>query len=49
MPKEAVPTKDELENHQATFQKAEALRARSSPAPGPFPSAEEMQRQDRGR
>jgi len=44
-----IPTKKELKARRAFVRKLAALRALPSPGPGPFPSTEEMLREDRGR
>lgn len=46
---EAVPTAKELKARERLFAKLTRLRANNPAGPGPFPSTEEMQRQDRGR
>jgi plasmid stability protein len=46
---ENVPTAKELARRREVLQRAGRLRARRSPGRGPFPSAEQMQREDRGR
>jgi plasmid stability protein len=47
--KETVPTAAELKRRNELFQKVLKYRAQPSPSPGPFPSAEEMIREDRER
>ena len=44
-----VPTPEELSRRKAVVERAKRLRSRRSPGKGPFPSAEEMLREDRGR
>lgn len=44
-----VPTEKELKKRRAFYRKLARLRALPSPAPGPFPSTEEMIREDRMR
>lgn len=44
-----VPTAADLKRREALFESIMALRNRPSPSPGPFPSAEEMIREDRNR
>ena len=44
-----VPTARELRRRRRLFRELEELRSRVSPSPGPFPSTEEMQREDRNR
>lgn len=46
---ENVPTPSELARRKALLERARKLRSRPSPAAGPFPSAEEMLREDRAR
>ena len=46
---ESVPTAAELVRRRELLAVAGKTRARRSPRPGPFPSAEEMLREDRGR
>jgi len=46
---ENVPTADELKSRARFFREMEKLRARRPEAPGPFPSSEEMQSEDRER
>lgn len=46
---ENVPTAKDLARRKAFFRQARLARAARSPAPGPFLSAEEMQREDRNR
>jgi plasmid stability protein len=44
-----VPTGTELARRKEFIKRAARLRSRRSTASGPFPSSEEMQRQDRAR
>lgn len=44
-----IPTPHELARRRELFQKALRMSARRAPAPGPFPSTEEMLREDRAR
>ena len=44
-----VPPAKELARRKAIARSLAKLRARRSPSPGPFPSAEDMLRQDRDR
>ena len=44
---ENVPTPAELTRRKEVFLAAARLRSRRSPSKGPFPSTEEMQREDR--
>jgi plasmid stability protein len=44
-----VPTAKELASRRELLNQARRIRARRSRAPGPFPSSEVMQREDRGR
>ena len=46
---ENIPTEKELRARQAFLQKLERLRSKKARARGPFPSTEEMQREDRAR
>lgn len=46
---ENVPTPNEVARRKALLEHACRLRSRRSPGPGPFPSSEEMLRQDRAR
>jgi plasmid stability protein len=46
---ENVPTPQELKRRQRLFQRVLKLRAGKRAAPGPFPTTEEMQREDRRR
>ena len=46
---ENVPTAAELDRRTDLIRRARNLRARRSPAAGPFPTTEEMQREDRER
>ena len=45
----AVPTEKERKARQRLAKRLEKLRLAPSPAPGPFPSSEEMLREDRSR
>jgi len=47
--KENVPTEAELRRRQKAFDELAKLRARPPLGPGPFPSSEEMIREDRER
>ena len=47
--RENVPTAAELARRKQLLKLAAKIRAGRPSAPGPFPSAEEMQREDRGR
>jgi plasmid stability protein len=47
--RERVPTEAELKKRQRIFERLLRLQAMPSPAPGPFPTAEEMVREDRER
>jgi len=47
--KENFPSEQELERRRKIWSDLERLRATPSPRPGPFPSAEEMVREDRER
>jgi plasmid stability protein len=47
--KRHVPTEAELKRRQKAFDELAKLRARPPLRPGPFPSAEEMIREDRER
>ena len=47
--KDFVPTEKELRRRRQLFQELAKLRSRPSPSRGPFPSAEEMVREDRNR
>jgi len=42
-----VPTSEELKLRRDFLRQARRLRSRRGPAAGPFPSSEEMQREDR--
>jgi plasmid stability protein len=42
-----IPTAAELQSRQRFLKQLERLRSKASPGPGPFPSTEEMQREDR--
>ena len=44
-----IPTARELRRRRRLFRELKELRSRVSPSPGPFPSTEEMQREDRNR
>jgi len=44
-----VPTERELKARREAIRRLAQLRAQPSPLPGPFPSTEEMQREDRER
>jgi plasmid stability protein len=44
---ENIPTAQELRARQEFFRKVQRLQARRRNSPGPFPSSEEMQREDR--
>lgn len=46
---ETVPTPKELKRRRESIQKLRALMSRPPLMPGPFPSAEEMVREDRER
>lgn len=46
---ENVPTPNEVARRKALLERARRLRSRRSSAPGPFPSVEEMLREDRAR
>ena len=46
---ENVPTAKELASRRELLNLARRIRARRPRAPGPFPSSEVMQREDRGR
>lgn len=46
---DSIPTAKELRARRKLFKKLEKLRATPSPGRGPFPSAEEMLREDRNR
>jgi len=47
--KENFPSTQEIEKRRRIFRLLEQSRASASPGPGPFPSTEEMQREDRER
>lgn len=47
--KQFVPTEAELRRRQKAFEELAKLRAQPPLGPGPFPSAEEMVREDRER
>ena len=44
-----VPTERQLKARRASFRRLERLASQPSPSPGPFPSTEEMVREDRSR
>ena len=44
-----VPTARELKARREAIRRLAELRTQPSPSPGPFPSTEEMQREDRER
>ena len=44
-----IPSEKELKRRRAAFQKLKKLRFTPSPGAGPFPSSEEMLREDRER
>lgn len=44
---ENIPTAEELTRREEFLQCARRMRATPSPASGPFPSSEELQREDR--
>jgi plasmid stability protein len=46
---ENVPTPHELARRMEFMNRARKIRARRSSSPGPFPSSEQMQREDRAR
>ncbi len=46
---ENVPTPEELARRKAVLKRALQIRSRRSASSSPFPTAEEMQREDRGR
>jgi plasmid stability protein len=46
---ENIPTAKELARRQEFVRRLQHLRARKSPSRGPFPSTEEMLREDRSR
>jgi plasmid stability protein len=46
---ENIPTADELKARRRFFREMESLRSHKSESPGPFPTAEQMQREDRER
>ncbi len=46
---ESVPTPKELARRKALVERARRLRSKRSPGTGPFPSVEEMLREDRAR
>ena len=47
--KDFVPTERELRRRRLLFQQLSKLRSQPSPSAGPFPSSEEMVREDRNR
>jgi len=47
--KETVPTAEELKRRQEFFEFVKKMQKRKPLGPGPFPSAEEMVREDRER
>ena len=47
--KDFVPTERELRRRRQLFKELAKLRSQPSSSPGPFPSAEEMIREDRDR
>jgi plasmid stability protein len=49
MLEENFPTEKELKARRALFRKAERMRAQKPRGKGPFPSTEEMLREDRNR
>ncbi len=44
-----IPTAAELARRKALLERARRIRARPSPSAGPFPTSEELQREDRRR
>ena len=44
-----VPTERQLKARRDSIRRLAELRSQPSPSPGPFPSTEEMQREDRER
>jgi len=44
-----IPTEAELKQRRKFLKELERIRSRPSPGSGPFPSTEEMQREDRQR
>jgi len=44
-----VPTERALKERRAFFRRLERLASQPSPSPGPFPTTEEMVREDRSR
>ena len=46
---ENIPTADELARRKEFLNRARRLRSKVPLAPGPFPTAEELQREDRNR
>jgi plasmid stability protein len=47
--KDNVPTPEELRRRKRAFEELMRLQASTPPGPGPFPSTEEMIREDRAR
>ncbi|MGH9353513.1 MAG: FitA-like ribbon-helix-helix domain-containing protein [Terriglobia bacterium] len=46
---ESIPTAQELKSRRQFLRQAERLRSRKTRGAGPFPSAEQMRREDRAR
>lgn len=46
---ESVPTEQELAARRGFVRRLARMRAKPSPRPGPFPTTEEMQHEDRNR
>ena len=46
---ENIPTAAELKKRQKIFKQLEGLRSSNPAGPGPFPTSEQMQREDRER
>jgi plasmid stability protein len=46
---QSVPTELQLKARRAAFRRLERLASQPSPSPGPFPSVEELVREDRSR
>jgi plasmid stability protein len=46
---ESIPTAQELARRKELLQRVRTIRAKRPRSAGPFPSSEEMQREDRGR
>jgi len=44
-----LPTEEELKARAELFRRLERIRRKKSPSPGPFPSTEQLQREDRAR